>query len=932
MGVLLSELGAIYSAHCRNEAVGLPSSSQFVNYARWEKSQRERGETSESETYWLTQFKDLAPVLDLPTDRPRLAVKTYAGARERVVIPTSLCRDLRRIAARKGATLFATLLAGFYVLLQRLTGQHDIVVGIPAAGQLAFDARDLVGHCVNFLPLRSRIDESASFSNYLASIRSLLLDGYEHQNYTYGSLIQKLNILRDASHSPLVSVSFNLDKDGSAPDFADLDVEVSNQPKTAINFDCEINVLEAGDELRVSWDYNTDLFDTDTIRRWLHHYRWLLETVVTNPDQRISELPMLTEAERHQLLVAWNDTRREYPKDKCVHHLVEAQEEKTPHAVAAVFDDQNLTYRDLNARANQLAHYLIKLGVGPETLVGICMERSLDMVVGLLGILKAGGAYVPLDAAYPKERLEYMLQEGRVQILLTQQRLLSILPSDHGAQLLCLDTDWAQVAEQVDSNPDNTTTPENVAYVIYTSGSTGKPKGVKISHNAVVNFLSAMQRETGIAANDTLLAITTLSFDIAGLELYLPLTVGARVVLVSREVAWDGVLLAENLAKSGATMMQATPTTWRMLIEDGWRGGSHLKILCGGETLTPDLATQLLTRSSTLWNVYGPTETTIWSSIFRIETPNGLIPIGRPIANTQMYILDRYQQPLPIGVPGELYIGGAGLARGYLNRPDLTDEYFIANPFSNDPESRLYKTGDLARYLPDGNILFLGRIDNQVKIRGYRIELGEIESVLAQHPAIQQAVVLAREDIPGDRRLVAYTVTTDGSAPSAHDLRSFVQLKLPDYMVPSAYVFLDSLPLTPNGKLDRKVLPVPDHSRPELDDAFAAPGTPVEKILANIWAEILKLDKVGIRDNFFELGGHSLLATQVVSRIRSAFSIEFPLRQLFESPTVAEMAIIITSDQAKRASEAALEQMLREVEGMKDEEVRKQITESRMRN
>jgi acyl carrier protein len=354
--------------------------------------------------------------------------------------------------------------------------------------------------------------------------------------------------------------------------------------------------------------------------------------------------------------------------------------------------------------------------------------------------------------------------------------------------------------------------------------------------------------------------------------------------------------------------------------------------LCGGETLTPDLATQLLTRSSTLWNVYGPTETTIWSSIFRIEAPNGLIPIGRPIANTQMYILDRYQQPLPIGVPGELYIGGAGLARGYLNRPDLTDEYFIANPFSNDPESRLYKTGDLARYLPDGNILFLGRIDNQVKIRGYRIELGEIESVLAQHPAIQQAVVLAREDIPGDRRLVAYTVTTDGSAPSAHDLRSFVQLKLPDYMVPSAYVFLDSLPLTPNGKLDRKVLPVPDHSRPELDDAFAAPGTPVEKILANIWAEILKLDKVGIRDNFFELGGHSLLATQVVSRIRSAFSIEFPLRQLFESPTVAEMAIIITSDQAKRASEAALEQMLREVEGMKDEEARKQTTESRMRN
>ena len=488
IGVLLSELGHIYSAECRIKVHGLPNATQFIDYARWEESQREKGETAASEAYWLTQFKDSVTALDLPTDRPRPALKTYAGARERIVLPLSLGRKLRRVGAQKGATLYGTLLAGYNALLYRLTGQRDIVVGVPAAGQVAFDARDLVGHCVNFLPLRSQVEESTSFLDYLASVRSRLLDGYDHQNYTYGRLIQKLALPRDPSRSPLVSVSFNLDKSGSAFDFDGMDVEVSNQPKTAINFDCEINVVEAGNELTVTWDYNTDLFDAETIRRWLHHYRSLLEGIVVNPEQRISELPLLTESEKHQLLEEWNDTKTDYPKDKCVHELFESQVERTPDAIAVVFEDQQLSYRELNNRANQLAHYLRKHGVGPDELVGICVARSIETVIGLLGILKAGGAYVPMDPSYPKERLGFMIEDTHAGIVLTDRVSLNSLPPT-SAQLICLDRDWEEVASAPQVNPLSQSTLDSLAYVIYTSGSTGVPKGVEVRHRGVVRLL-----------------------------------------------------------------------------------------------------------------------------------------------------------------------------------------------------------------------------------------------------------------------------------------------------------------------------------------------------------------------------------------------------------------------------------------------------------
>ena len=621
----------------------------------------------------------------------------------------------------------------------------------------------------------------------------------------------------------------------------------------------------------------------------LGHFQTLLEGIVAKPERSIDTYPILSEAEQQRLLIDWNDTERDFSDGRCVHELFEARVNQNPEAVALVFENESWTYRKLNCRANQLGRYLRGLGVGPDTLVALCVDRSIDMVVALLAILKAGGAYVPMDPEYPKDRLEFMLRDTQAPVLLTQKRITEIL-SEYPGQCVCLDEDSERIACESEENFAHEATADSLAYVIYTSGSTGTPKGVMIRHGSVCNFLASMAAEPGLCSKDTLLAVTTLSFDIAGLEIYLPLSVGGRIVLASRDVAVDGFRLAAQLSDCGATMMQATPFTWRMLLASGWQGGRELKILCGGEALSEDLARQLVPRCASLWNMYGPTETTIWSSIQRVPENIGKISLGRPIANTQYYVLDGHLNPVPVGVAGELHIGGAGLARGYLNRPELVSEKFISNPFSKDPMARLYKTGDRVRYLPGGEIEFLGRIDDQVKIRGYRIELGEIEAMLSRHARIQQAVVLAREDIPGDRRLVAYAVATPGFAPLASDLRTFLLQELPEYMVPSIFVSLESLPLTANGKLDRKALPAPDQTTSQLTDTITPPRTPVEEILASIWSEVLKRDKIGIHDNFFHLGGHSLLAIQVISRMRNDFRMDLPVRTLFEAPTIAQLA------------------------------------------
>ena len=675
----------------------------------------------------------------------------------------------------------------------------------------------------------------------------------------------------------------------------------------ATPFEIALIVEDVSSSFAGCFQYNADLFDAATVNRLSDSYRRLLEAFVANPCCRIGEAPILSPGERTKLLghhvpmVGANATAAEYPGDACCHELIAAQAQRTPDCIALVAGDQQMTYGELDRRANQLAHYLRDVGVGPESLVAICVDRSCDMLVGLLGILKAGAGYVPIDPAFPRERLRYIFEQSGCRLLVTQSTLVADLPPCHG-KIVRLDDDWQKIARapctrgRPDFCPLPKVRPDDVAYVIYTSGSTGLPKGVAVPHRALVNFLASMLRQPGLASADVLLSVTTLSFDIAALELYLPLVAGARVVLADRATAADPVRLQEQLTLAGATVMQATPATWRMLIEAGWQGVAGLKILVGGEALDAGLARQLLERSTELWNLYGPTETTVWSTACQVQRGVERISIGRPIANTQVYLLDEYLEPVPLGVPGELYIGGCGVARGYLGRPDLSALRFVPNPFALQPGARLYKTGDLARWLPDGTIEFLGRMDFQVKVRGFRIELGEIENVLARCPAVRQAVVVARPDQDGQgtrysgSRLVAYVVSRDAEPISASSLRSHLRQHLPDYMVPSVFVAMDALPLTPNGKIDRKALPVPvaDHFEPETQ--YVAPRTPTEELLAGLWADLLGLDRVGIYDDFFALGGHSLLATQVASRIRDRFRIDLPLQRLFESPTIAGLA------------------------------------------
>jgi amino acid adenylation domain-containing protein len=655
-------------------------------------------------------------------------------------------------------------------------------------------------------------------------------------------------------------------------------------------------VASPGSELLLRLEYQCHRFDTATITRMLGHIQTLLEGMVANPAQRIVDLPMLTEAERQQLLVEWNDTSTVYPQDTCIHQLIEAQVARTPNAMAAVFEAQALTYQELNILANHLAHYLRGLGVGPEVLVGLCVEPSFEMVVGLLGILKAGGAFVPLHPTHPKERLAFMLADAQIRVLLTQKELLPGLPK-HDAHTLCLDTDWQTIAQQSKENVNSGVTADNLAYVIYTSGSTGQPKGVMIEHRSLVNYMCWFNNAVLRKTRYNIPLVTNFTFDPSLKQLFAPLLLGNPVWILPNKVVNHPATLLQTLQTRSQVMLNCVPSLWEAMLDTidsdqaELLGKSLTSLLLGGERLIIDLLNRTLAVLPQLqiWNLYGPTEATINASTARIVSNHG-ITIGRPIANTQLYILDSHLQSVPLGLPGELHIGGAGLARGYLNRPTLTAERFIPNPFSNVPGARLYKTGDLARYLPDGTMEFLGRLDNQVKLRGYRIELGEIEATLERHLAIRQAVVVVRGDTASDRRLVAYCVPRPGSLPDMHALRSFLHTQLPDYMVPAAFVVLDALPLTSNGKVDRQALPAPGQERPSLLEAFVAPCTPMEEILAGIWAHVLGVETIGIHDNFFVLGGHSLSAVQVLSRLRKTFQVEVPLRALFDTPTVAGLA------------------------------------------
>ncbi|MEH2448289.1 MAG: amino acid adenylation domain-containing protein [Nostoc sp.] len=932
-GVIVREVAALYESFSSGKPSSLLDLSiQYADFAIWRRQWLQTEVQLSQIAYWKQQLGGKLPVLQLPTDRPRPAIQTFRGRKQSWQIPKILTEALKSLSRQEAVTLFMTLLAAFKTLLYRYTNQADILIGSPIANRNRTEIEPLIGFFVNTLVLRTDLSLNPSFKELLRRVREVTLDAYAHQDLPFEQLVEELQPERNLSHTPMFQVMLILQ---NAP------MEVFKLPGVILSpmevetetamFDITLFLTETEQGLMGVFEYNSDLFDAATINRMQGHFQILLEGIVANPDRHLSDLPILTATEQQQLLVDWNQTSADYPSS-CIHQLFEAQVEETPDAVAVVFEDQQLTYQELNIRANQLAQYLQELGVLPEILVGICVERSLDMVVGLLGILKAGAAYVPLDPAYPHERLAFMLEDAQVSVLLTQQKLMAILPKYQG-KVVYLDTDWQKIGQQSNCHLISQVTTKDLAYVIYTSGSTGKPKGVQILHQALVNFLSAMRLNIRLTQEDILLSVTTLSFDIAALEIYLPLIVGARLIVVSREVAVDGTQLLERLISSDTTVIQATPATWRLLLTSGWQGRWSLKILCGGEALDRELANQLLERSTELWNLYGPTETTIWSAAHQVETTNnvkgrdGIISIGRPIANTEFYILDENLQLVPVGVPGELHIGGLGLALGYLNQPELTLQKFIPNPFNNTSTSRLYKTGDLVRYRLDGTIEYLGRIDHQVKVRGFRIELGEIETLLSQNPEVQQAVVLVQESQPDNKRLIAYIVPNLQSqnidelglgTPSYDEqisqwksvwdfyannplkakltrdlvpqLRRFLQEKLPEYMVPSAFVMLEALPLTPNGKVDRRSLVASGLTQVELEEIFVAPSTPVEEILAGIWADVLDLAQVDIHDNFFELGGHSLVATRVISQIQKVFQVKLPLHRLFDKPTVAKLA------------------------------------------
>jgi amino acid adenylation domain-containing protein len=909
-GILFRELAALYEAYRSGKPNPLPELPiQYADFAAWQR----RGLEGEDQhlDYWKKRLAGAPALLELPTDRARPAIQSYQGATRIFDLPEALLESLWSLSRREGVTLFMTLLTAFKTLLFRYSEQTDLVLGTPISGRNRVETEPLLGDFVNMLILRTDLSGDPSFRELLQRTRQVMLEAHEHGQVPFEKLVAELQPARALSYSPVFQVMFVLENaQGESPQFDGLITKQLRFDTGTAKHDLILSMFEGAQSLRGEFEYATDLFEHETISRLVGHFQRLLEGIVADPNQRLSALPLLTEPERHQSLIAWNDTAVEFPGPSCIHQLFEEQAERRPEAAAVWFEGRRLTYGELNNRANHLANYLQKHGVGPDVLVGICVERSLEMMVGLLGILKAGGAYLPLDLTLPRERLAFMMEDAQVSLLVTQESLCESLPR-HEAIAVYLDADWEKIARESPSNPSSPVNGEHLAYVIFTSGSTGQPKGVQLPHRAVVNFLRHMHCRPGMSERDVLFGVAPMSFDASVLDYYVPLTSGACLAVVGREVAGDGRLLAERMAKSAATVMHATPSTWRLLLESGWPGNRQLRIFTGGEALSWELAQQLLQKSAAVWNLYGPTETAVYSAIHQIDPPDGAVLVGRPIANTQIYLLDAHHQPVPVGVPGELCIGGAGVSRGYWRRPGLTAEKYISNRFSAQPGARLYKTGDWARYRPDGRIECLGRLDHQVKVRGHRIELGEIESVLRQHPALAEVVVLAREDVPGDRRLAAYVVVMPGQTVASRDLRGFLMEKLPDYMVPAAFVLLDALPLSPNGKVNRLALPKPDLEPPER--VYLSPRTPVEETLAEIWAQALGLAKVGVHDNFFELGGHSLLAAQIVARIREAFQVELPMRCLFELSSLEDLALTIENEMVRDTDPQELATLLAEL-------------------
>lgn len=929
IGVLYSELERAYTAirdGVKPSLTELPL--QYPDYAVWQRRAMQGGAATRQLAYWTEQLRT-PPTLELSTDRPRPAHQTMNGGKRELLIDGATVESMRALARSEGATPYMAFLTAFSTLLHRYTGQTDLVVGSITSGRSRAEVEPLIGLFVNTLAVRVNAEGNPSFKDLLQRVVTTTTTAYANQDVPFEQVIDAVQPTRDRSRSPIFQVAFQL-LEGLGRDLQLPGIAVSRVRgnKDTTKFDLTLMLHAApGNGLRAVMEYNSDLFDVETVDRMLAHYSVLVKSIARNPQLPIAQLDVLSADERDLLLAVSRGPQFEHAPT-CVHTLVELQAQATPNAVAISGADATLSYAELDAEANRLASYMQSVGVKPGAPVGICLPRDTSMIVALLATLKTGAHYVPLDPDYPAERLAFILQDSSAAVVISKSLLVERVPATD-ARVVLLDTEYATIAAEPTTRIASNVTPESLAYVLHTSGSTGKPKGVMIPHRAVTNFLRSMQLRPGLAATDAIVAVTTLSFDIAGLELWLPLITGARVVIAPRSVAVDGHALLQLVndtaqavaAQGGRVMLQATPATWRLLLDAGWNGTDGLRMLCGGEAWSADLAAALLPRGESLWNVYGPTETTIWSSVARVDQANEVL-LGQPIHNTTLLVLDANGGLTLPGVAGELYIGGDGVAHGYLNRPDLTAEKFVADRYSLTPGARLYRTGDLVRRRQNGALEYLSRVDQQIKLRGFRIELGEIEGALAAQPDVAQAAVTLWQHA-GNAQLVAYLVARDSANPPSPDvLRHTLRRSLPEFMVPQQYVMMSSFPLTPNGKVDRRALP-----EPTVADAPArtivAPRTQLETQIAEVWADVLGIETISVDDDFFELGGHSLLAMRVIARLNNALPVRMTIGTLFESRSVAGLAAYVVEHLAIAESDTAddeLAAMLAELDAMSDED------------
>ncbi|PYS61631.1 MAG: non-ribosomal peptide synthetase [Acidobacteria bacterium] len=903
VGIFQRELSALYQALVDGQPSPLPQLPiQYTEYSIWQREWFE-GDVYQSQlAYWKKQFATLPPVLELPADHPRPSIQAYRafrGAQHTISLSKQLTHDLKQLCRKENVTLFMTLMAAFQVLLHRYTGEEDIVVGTPIAGRQMPETEDLIGLFINTLAMRTSVSGELTLRDLLSRVKEVALGAYAHQDLPFERLVKELQPERTLAHNPLFQVMFVLQSEDIQPlQLKGLEVEHFRVGNIMANFDLTLDIVERDEQLVCLFESNADLFDSDTIERLMGHFQNLLEGIVANPEQKISELPLLSEAERRKLLVEWNDTRTDYPANKCIQELFEQQVERTPDAVALICDNRQLSYRELNSQANRLAHYLRKCGVAADTRVAICMQRSPEMIVALLAILKAGGAYVPLDPEYPKTRLEFMLEDSRASALVTERGLLKDLPA-RAMETICVDDLSTELAFEGADNPKVETTADNLAYVIYTSGSTGKPKGVAVMHRNVVRLVKNTNYAS-FSADEVFLQYAPVSFDASTFEIWGSLLNGARLALMPAGKA-SLKELGDALKRYDVTTLWLTAGLFHLMVDDHLEDLRGLRqLLAGGDVLSVQHVRKVCEelKGCRFINGYGPTENTTFTTCFPVDDltrVNGSVPIGYPISNTSVYVLDRYLNPAPIGVPGELYIGGDGLAQGYLDRPELNAERFVRDSFSSQSNARLYKSGDLVRYRTTGEIEFIGRIDNQVKVRGFRIELGEIEAALADHPSVREAVVVARKD-ESDKHLVAYLTAREDRELKVDEVRDFLQQKLPNHMVPSLFVVLEKLPLSPTGKVDRGALPSTNGFMPKSARGFAAPSDELELKLTRIWEKVLNVRPVGVDDNFFDLGGHSLLAVRLFAQIEKSFAKNLPLAMLFQAPTVKQLARVLRDE------------------------------------